>query len=349
MAPNNLKPTGILFETDEDVPIEEIPVEKYKKPEKSTRSWPMIIIYASFHIIAVQGLYLAFTSAKIWTSLLVVVLYEVGILGITAGVHRLWSHRAYKATWQLRLLLTAFQTVSFQNSVIDWARDHRVHHKYNETDGDPYNARRGFFFSHIGWMFFRKHPDVIAKGKGIDFSDLYADPILFYQKKYYYYIMPVVCFLLPTYLPMYLWNETFTNAFTINILRYVLTLNSTLAVNSVAHRWGSKPYDKFLNPSENLTISLLTLGEGWHNYHHAFPWDYRTAELGKFSTNLTSVFIDIMAKIGWAYDLKSASEQMIKNRVMKSGDGSHEIWGWGDKDQPKEEITEAVIKHSKDE
>lgn len=348
MAPNNLKPTGILFENDEDVPAEDIPVTEYKKTVKSRLSWPMIIVYAYFHIVAVYGLYLIFTSAKILTSLSVVVLYELGILGITAGVHRLWAHRAYKAKWQLRLLLTILQTLAFQAPIIDWARDHRVHHKFNETDADPYNARRGFFFSHIGWMFFRKHPEVKAKGKGIDSSDLYADPFLRYQKKYYYYIMPILCFVIPTYMPMYLWNETFANSFTINILRYILTLNSTLAVNSVAHRWGSKPYDKSLNPSENFTMSLLTLGEGWHNYHHAFPWDYKTAELGKYSTNLTTAFIDLMAKIGWAYDLKSTSEDMIKKRVQRTGDGSHELWGWGDKDQSKEEMNEAVIQHAKE-
>ncbi|KAF5276873.1 hypothetical protein FQA39_LY06424 [Lamprigera yunnana] len=348
MPPNNVKPTGVLFENDVDVPAEDEGPVKYKKTAETKLSWPMIIVYAYFHVVAVYGVYLIFASAKILTTISVVVLYELGILGITAGVHRLWSHRSYKAKWQLRLFLTILQTLSFQDPIIDWARDHRVHHKFNETDADPYNAKRGFFFSHIGWMFFHKHPEVKSKGKGIDFSDLYADPFLKFQKKYYFYIMPIMCFILPTFLPMYLWGETFYNSFTINILRYILTLNSTLAVNSVAHRWGTKPYDKSLNPSENLTMSLLTLGEGWHNYHHAFPWDYKTAELGKYSTNLTTAFIDLMAKIGWAYDLKSASEEMIKRRVLRTGDGSHELWGWGDKDQPKEEKTEAIIEHRKE-
>mgnify|MGYP003343621034 CR=1 FL=1 len=349
MAPNNLKATGVLYETDEDVPVEKVEIADYKLTAERKLSWIMIMLYAYFHIIALYGLYLMIVSAKILTSISVFVLYEMGILGITAGVHRLWSHRSYKATWQLRLLLTAFQTLAFQDPVIDWARDHRVHHKFNETDADPYNINRGFFFSHIGWMFLKKHPEVKAKGKGIDFSDLYSDPILKYQKKYYYYIMPIMCFVIPTFLPMYLWNETFINAFTINILRYILTLNSTLAVNSVAHRWGTKPYDKALNPSENLTMSILTLGEGWHNYHHAFPWDYKTAELGKFGTNLTTVFIDLMAKIGWAYDLKTASDDMIKKRVLRTGDGTHELWGWGDKDQCQTEISDAIIMHPKNE
>lgn len=70
-----------------------------------------------------------------------------------------------------------------QDSALDWARDHRMHHKYSETDADPHNATRGFFFSHIGWLLVRKHPDLKEKGKGLDLSDLYADPILRFQKK----------------------------------------------------------------------------------------------------------------------------------------------------------------------
>jgi stearoyl-CoA desaturase (delta-9 desaturase) len=79
-------------------------------------------------------------------------------------------------------------------------------------------------------------------------------------------------------------------------------------------------------------VSLLTLGEGWHNYHHVFPWDYKTAEIGGNRINPTTRFIDFMARIGWAYDLKTAPMSMVKKRVERTGDGSHELWGWGDKD-----------------
>lgn len=97
--------------------------------------------------------------------------------------------------------------------------------------------------------------------------------------------------------------------------------------------------------AENLSVSLLAVGEGWHNYHHVFPWDYKAAELGKYSTNITTGFIDIMAKIGWAYELKYVSDDMIKKRVTRTGDGSHELWGWNDKDQSEEERKNAVITH----
>lgn len=91
------------------------------------------------------------------------------------------------------------------------------------------------------------------------------------------------------------------------------------------------------------------MGEGWHNYHHTFPWDYKTAELGKYSVNFTVMFIDFFAWLGWAYDLKTVPQDLIKKRVERTGDGSHELWGWGDSDQTQEERDEAIILSKKDE
>ncbi|RZC41952.1 hypothetical protein BDFB_014972, partial [Asbolus verrucosus] len=152
-------------------------------------------------------------------SISAILLYQFGRLGITAGVHRLWSHRSYKAKWPLRLILTFFSTLAFQHSVIDWAKDHRLHHKFSETDADPHNAKRGFFFSHVGWVLCRRHAQVEEKLNQIDVSDLWADPILKYQHKYYYSLMFLICFVMPTFIPMYFWDETFENAFHINLFR----------------------------------------------------------------------------------------------------------------------------------
>lgn len=97
------------------------------------------------------------------------------------------------------------------------------------------------------------------------------------------------------------------------------------------------------NPGENLGISGLTIGECFHNYHHVFPWDYKAAELGGSRHNLSAAFIELCAKIGWAYDMKTVSPDIIKRRVLRTGDGTHPVWGWGDKDQTKEEIQSAVV------
>ena len=281
--------------------------------------WRNVFIMLSLHLSALYGLYLCFTDAKWQTIVFSVFLYVISGLGITAGAHRLWSHRSYKAKRPLRVILCIFQTIAFQNSIYEWSRDHRVHHKYSETDADPHNANRGFFFAHCGWLLCRKHPDVIEKGKHISYEDLLQDPIVRFQKKFYLLLVFIFCFILPTIIPSLLWNESNWNAyFTCSLLRYCWTLNMTWLVNSAAHLWGRKPYDKHISPVENTTVIIGAIGEGFHNYHHTFPWDYATSEFGP-KYNLTTCFIDLCASIGWAYDLKTVSPNVIRQRKARTG------------------------------
>lgn len=350
MAPNatTVECTGVLNEQDAETidggltnditPLIKLNQRHYKLV------WRNIIAFTYVHIAAVYGLWLMLTAAKLYTILFALMLYTVSGLGITAGAHRLWAHRSYKAKLPLRILLAVFNTIAFQDCALHWARDHRVHHKYSETDADPHNATRGVFFSHIGWLLCKKHPEVIAKGKGLDISDLYADRVLVFQRKYYMILMPLACFIIPTMIPIYLWNESLVNSFFVaTMFRWTFILNVTWLVNSAAHKWGSKPYDLNISPSQNPSVATLAFGEGWHNYHHVFPWDYKTAELGNYRLNLTTAFIDLFAKIGWAYDLKSVSKEIIRTRVNRTGDGSYSTWGWGDKDQDKIEVLNATI------
>jgi len=76
-------------------------------------------------------------------------------------------------------------------------------------------------------------------------------------------------------------------------------------------------------PTENWFVSMMALGEGWHNYHHVFPWDYKTSELGNYTLNTTTAFIDFFSWVGWAYDLKTVSPSMVTQRAKRTGDGSH--------------------------
>ncbi|CAH2101270.1 unnamed protein product [Euphydryas editha] len=317
----------VLYETDfeqDATPL--VPPSAEKRRWKIV--WGNVIFFIMLHIGAVYGAYLFLTKAMWATRLFAVLIYLCSGLGITAGAHRLWAHKSYKAKLPLRILLIAFNTIAFQYSVLDWARDHRMHHKYSETDADPHNATRGFFFSHIGWLLIRKHPDIKAKGHTIDLSDLWADPVLRFQKKHYPWLILLACFIIPSYVPT-LWGESLWNGyFVCAIFRHVLVLNFTFLINSAAHMWGSKPYDKNINPADIKPVSLLVLGDGFHNYHHTFPWDYKTAELGDYSLNFTKLFIDTMAYIGWAYDLKTVSTDVIKKRVKRTGDGSHKEWGY---------------------
>lgn len=286
--------------------------------------WRNVLIFIYLHAAALYGFYLCFTAAK-WATLgWSFFLFLFGGFGITGGAHRLWAHRCYKAKWPLRLFAALAQTIAVQNDIYEWSRDHRVHHKFSETDADPHNAHRGFFFAHVGWLLCKKHPEVKRRGKTVDVSDLLRDPIVVYQRKFYVPLVLVFCFAMPALVPWYYWGETFKTAFFVaSIYRYVLTLNITWLVNSAAHLWGSHPYDKGINPAENRFVAFVTSGEGWHNYHHVFPWDYKAAELGQYSMNMTTAAIDFFAWIGLAYDLKTVPKNIVKSRVQRTGDGTH--------------------------
>lgn len=292
------------------------------------------------------GLYLVLTQAKLLTTLWVFVTIYTSGFGITAGVHRLWSHKAYKAKWPLRLFLAFLFTITGQKDLYTWALDHRVHHKYSETDADPHDVRRGFFFAHVGWLFITPHPDVVAKRKAVDVSDLEADPIVMWQRRLYIPLFVLLTILLPVGIPCYFWSESLWISFWVNFnFRFSINLNIAFSVNSVAHMWGQKPYDKNISPVENIAVSIAALGEGYHNYHHVFPWDYKTSELGNYPFNLSTGFIDAFARIGWAYDLKSVSPNMIRRRADRCGDGSH-IWGYGDADISQEDQAELDVMDS---
>ncbi|XP_055937266.1 acyl-CoA Delta12-desaturase-like isoform X1 [Argiope bruennichi] len=284
--------------------------------------WRNVLLFVYLHLSMLYGLYLIFTSANVKTALFGYIFGILGGLGVTAGAHRLWSHRSYKARWPLRVILCIFNTIAAQNDIYEWCRDHRVHHKFSETDGDPHNIKRGFFFAHMGWLMCKKHPDVKTKGKIVKLDDLWADPIVRFQKRFYIPLVLFFSFYLPTMIPVWCWGETVWNSFFVAVMaRYCLGLNSTWLVNSAAHKYGDQPFDKYIEARENRVVSFFAIGEGWHNYHHVFPWDYSTSELG-YAFNLTKVFIDGMALLGLAYDLKTAHPDSIRNRKLKSGDGS---------------------------
>ncbi|PSN54673.1 Acyl-CoA desaturase [Blattella germanica] len=325
--------------------------------------WRNIIFFIYLHLGAVYGLYTMMAWSMLPVFVFQVFYNTLGGIGITAGAHRLWAHRSYKAKLPLRIILAFFQTLAFQNHIYEWSRDHRVHHKFTETDADPHNAKRGFFFSHVGWLLMRKHPDVFIKGKTVDMSDLERDSVVVWQRRIYPVAMPILRFVVPTVLPMYIWDIDFWPAWYQALSGWALSLNFTWLVNSAAHMWGFRPYDKTLNPAENKIVAALAYGEGWHNYHHTFPYDYKAAELGNYSYNLTTAFIDFFAALGWAYDLKTVPESVVKRRVARTGDGSHPrfgsntegkdnhqhsenmpiIWGWGDKDMKECDMKDVTM------
>ncbi|XP_052756197.1 acyl-CoA Delta-9 desaturase-like [Galleria mellonella] len=287
--------------------------------------WIDCVLIILFHIVTmVWSIYtLIYNNNIMWQTIMFAFLMgQVAGFGVTAGVHRYWCHRSYKAKLPLQIILLFCYSLAGQNSIYDWVRDHRVHHKFSETSADPHDARRGFFFCHVGWLMMKKHPDVIAEGSKTDMSDISNDPLVKFHTKYFTLFKILICLVLPVLLPVYGWNEKWEFAvFSQSFIRYMLTLNFTWSVNSFAHIWGNKPYDRNIMPAENRGVSIVAMGEGWHNYHHTFPWDYKAAELA-YSINITTIILNFFAYIGWAYDLKVASPALIDAVAINRGDGS---------------------------
>jgi len=253
-------------------------------------------------------------------------LWPISGFGITVGVHRLWSHRSYEAHFIVRLILMLCNSIANQGSIFHWARDHRVHHKYSETDADPHNATRGFFFAHMGWLFVKKHPAVVKAGRELDFSDLKADSLVMFQKKLDPWFTLYMCFIMPAQIAT-LWGEDFWNGFYVaGGLRYCVVLHFTWLVNSAAHLYGDHPYDVLSYPSENPFVSFCSVGEGWHNWHHKYPFDYAASEFGVSSQfNPSKLVIDIFAALGLVWGRKRGTNSWSLGKARRDRDRANGV------------------------
>lgn len=291
------------------------------KAFKTPLVWRNIFTMIIIHVLGFYGWYIIIRYGK-WQSILwAYFIGNVSGIGVLAGAHRLWTHRSFKAHWSLRIFLMIAQTIALQNDIYEWVRDHRVHHKYSETDADPHDSRRGFFFAHVGWLLCRKHPAVKEKGSQIDMSDVWDDPIVRFQRRFYIPLVLLFWGVIPVYIPIYFWNEDVLGALAGNLFRYVNSLHHAWLVNSAAHIYGYQIYDKSIEPRENFLVAYLSLGEGYHNYHHTFPWDYSASEHGwRHCFNFATFFIDASAWLGLAWDRRIVSRETIEKRIVRTGD-----------------------------
>lgn len=214
-----------------------------------------------------------------------------------------------------------------QGSIYHWSRDHRVHHKHSETNADPHDATRGFFFAHVGWLLVKKHKNVIEAGKQLSFEDLEADPVVMFQRRLDPWFSLFMCLVFPGLVCM-LWGDSFWNGYWVaGALRYVVVLHFTWMVNSAAHFFGERPYDPKSNPAENLWVSIGALGEGWHNWHHKYPFDYAASEYGASRQyNPTKMLIDTFAWMGLVSNRKRATGawNILKARRAKEAVAAEE-------------------------
>lgn len=231
-----------------------------RAPEHAPINWVTTILFTALPLAAVTVVpWYGFThgfSLAAWV-LALVSLWACGI-AITAGYHRLWAHRAYGAHWSVRTFLMLFGAMALQNSILVWGSQHRTHHRFvDDWDKDPYSAKRGFWFSHMGWIL-RDYPS----GKN-DFSnarDLERDPIVMFQHRFY---LPLTIFMNAAVPLLAGWavGDVWGVFLLAGILRLVINHHFTWFINSLAHMWGSQPYTDENTARDNPVLAFLTYGE----------------------------------------------------------------------------------------
>ena len=238
------------------------------------RNWPVILMFALTALAAVvlvpwYGLSHGFHAAAwIWFA----VILGANELSITCGYHRLFAHVTYEARPALKLVYLLFGAMALQNSALIWSAGHRTHHRYiDDPMRDPYCARRGFWFSHIGWML-RNYPSGVPDLSGV--RDLQRDPWVMWQHRHYLIIALSMNFGLPLLLG---WasGDVIGVFLLAGLLRLVVSHHLTFFINSLAHIVGVQPYTDENTARDNAIVALLTFGEGYHNFHHMFAHDYR--------------------------------------------------------------------------
>lgn len=200
-----------------------------------------------------------------------VFLYFLTGISITAGYHRLFAHRAYDANPVVKLFFLLFGAAAFQNSVLKWASDHRLHHNKVDTEEDPYCIKEGFFYAHMGWVFLKKNGDIKERYA----RDMMADKLIMWQHKYYLLLSVLVGIVLPALLGQVFFNSWLGGLAIGGFCRIVMVHHCTFFINSLCHCLGTTPYTDTNSAKDSWVMALFTFGEGYHNFHHYFQADYR--------------------------------------------------------------------------
>jgi stearoyl-CoA desaturase (delta-9 desaturase) len=246
--------------------------------------------------IAYQGLH--------WSEVLVclAMVFAIGT-AISAGYHRLFSHRAFKASRPVRFILLCLGAASFENSALKWASDHRIHHRHVDTPKDPYPIQRGFWHAH--WLWVMEGLDTPLQGV----ADLEKDPMVMWQHRNHFLIGAVVA-LIPVFIGIATGNILGHLVMGL-ILRIVLTHHTTFLINSAAHVFGSRPYTDANSARDSWVLAPLTYGEGFHNFHHMWQWDYRNGALW-YQWDTTKWLLNLLAWAGLVSEFRRVPEASIR-------------------------------------
>jgi stearoyl-CoA desaturase (delta-9 desaturase) len=275
--------------------------------------WPNVVYLVASPLITLTLVpYYLYTRGfdwRIW--LFTLIMGCCTTVSITGGYHRLFAHRSYSAKTWVKLFYLLFGGASFQGSVMKWATDHRRHHRYVDTEKDPYNIKQGFWYAHIGWLLVEDDPNYKDKFA----QDLLQDRLVYLQHKYYLWVAFGVGVLLPTLVGY--WMGSALGGFAVAAaLRLVVTNHSTFFINSLCHTLGRQPYSDDHSARDSYLMAFLAFGEGYHNFHHQFQSDYRNG-IHWYDWDPTKWTVNLLATVGSAYNLKRISEAtIVKAKVL---------------------------------
>lgn len=229
-------------------------------------------------------------------------------LSITLGYHRLFSHLTFQAHWGVKLFTLLFGAAAFEGSALEWSADHRRHHKHVDQDEDPYDISKGFFHAHIGWLLFRTGPDTPLTWV----RDLQKDKLAVWQHRYYVPLAFAVGFALPALIGLAFggWVGALGGFLLGGVARVVVVHHMTFCINSLCHWIGDRPYSTDCSARDSLFMAFFTFGEGYHNFHHHFQYDYRNG-VKPWQFDPTKWTIWLLHKVGLARSLRTVPEEKI--------------------------------------
>jgi len=290
--------------------------EKYDK-ELDKINWTSGIPFILLHLSCL----LIFWAGFSWTALIVLFLsYFIRMFGITAGFHRYFSHRSFKTSRIFQFLLACIATTTAQKGPLWWAAHHRHHHKYSDTDKDVHSpVKRSFWWSHVGWILSNRFKATNKKYV----KDLIKYPELKFLNNYH--LLPPIILAVVTFLSGELLNHYFpaleTSGFQLLIYGFVISTvllyHGTFTVNSLAHVLGKRRFKTKDDSRNNWFISLITLGEGWHNNHHRFPSSERQGFYW-WEFDLSHYILKILSWFNIVWDLRTPPERIYaKSKFFK--------------------------------
>jgi stearoyl-CoA desaturase (delta-9 desaturase) len=273
------------------------------------KNWPVLAFVGGYHLLLLLLLPWVITDISLAAGLFFLATYSIGGLTITAGYHRLFSHKTYAASAVFEWLILIGSTLAVQSTALIWAHDHRLHHKHVDTDKDPYSIKKGFWYAHILWLFIDKrdfNPDIVP--------DLMKNPRVMFQHKYYL-PLTIVTNLAVVLLACWFMHPVMA-LFSAFLLRVFAIHHSTWFINSLAHTWGAKTYVRELSAMDNAALAFLTFGEGYHNFHHAFAGDYRNG-VRWWHFDPTKWLIMVSAKLGLVKNLRRVNRVRLQQVLLR--------------------------------